>query len=69
MRICVDKESVFEYVKPAPLNETMLLLTPANKCVIGVWKGPQVGAADAKFKAWKGLPDRNKELERMREFT
>lgn len=69
MRVCVDKESKFEYVKPAPLNETMLLLTLANKCIIGVWKGPPVGARDALYKAWRGLPDRDKEVERLREYT
>ena len=63
MKTCVDRTTPFEYIKPAPLNQTMQLLTMANKHVVGVWKGPAIGEANQQYKAWRGLPDRDKDLE------
>ena len=62
MKICVNKEAVFEYVKPAPLNHKLLLLTHGGVCVVGVWRGEQVGS-NGTYRGWAGLPGRDKELE------
>lgn len=61
----------WHYTEPAPLNTKILLLTPDNQCVVGVWKGPQLGgpapapgeAPQGKFKAWAGMPKRDKNVE------
>lgn len=64
MRICVNKDSVWEYVKPAPLNQKILLLTKDNQCLVGVWRGAPVGE-NRTYKAWLGLPDRDQALEKV----
>lgn len=63
MQIFVNKDTVFEYVKPAPLNHKLLLLTKDNVMVVGAWKGGPPGE-NKTYKAWCGLPDRDKDLER-----
>lgn len=63
MRICVNKDSVWEYVKQPPLNEKILLLTKDNQTLVATWKGAPLGE-NKTFKAWLGLPDRDKDLER-----
>lgn len=64
MRICVNKDSVWEYVKQPPLNEKILVLTKDNQTLVSVWKGEPLGS-NKTFKAWLGLPDRLKDLERQ----
>ncbi len=64
MKICVDKSNVWEYIKQPPLNERLLLLTKDNRMVDGPWKGEPLGQ-NKTYKAWKGCPDRNKDLERQ----
>ena len=63
MRICVDQDSTWEYNKPAPLNQKLMLLTKDNQAVIGVFRGEQL-PNNRTYKAWKGLPNRDQDLER-----
>lgn len=63
MKVCVSKLVPWDYVNPAPLNQKMLLLTKDNQCVIGPWKGDPIGN-NKTYKAWCGMPDRDKEVER-----
>ena len=63
MRVQVNKDCKWEYVKPAPLNVKIQLLTKDNQCVVGVWKGEPM-PNNKTFKAWQGLPDRDQDLER-----
>lgn len=62
MKVCVNKDWPFEYIKKPPLNQKLLLLTKDNVLVVGVWKGEPLGQ-NKTYKAWAGCPDRNKELE------
>jgi hypothetical protein len=55
--------SLFEYVKPAPLNQRVILLERDGKQSVGVWKGPHVGANE-RFIGWHPLPARDLDLER-----
>jgi hypothetical protein len=63
MRICVDQDSTWEYIKPAPLNQKIQLLTKDNQCVVGVFKGDPL-PHNKTYKGWKGLPNRDQDLER-----
>jgi hypothetical protein len=63
MKICVNKDTIFEYVKQPPLNQQIIMLTKDNKAVFGAWKGLPLGE-NKTYKAWTGLPDRDKDLER-----
>ena len=47
-----------------PLNTKIMLLTKDNQLVIGVWKGAPLGE-NKTYKAWSGLPRRDKDLERQ----
>jgi hypothetical protein len=47
-----------------PLNTKLLLLTKDNMLVTGAWKGGPL-SENKTYKAWSGLPDRNKELEKL----
>lgn len=62
MQVFVNKGTKFNYVDMPPLNHKLLLLTKDNVMVVGCWKGPVPGE-NKTFKAWSGLPDRDKELE------
>lgn len=62
MKICVNKECVWDYSNPPPLNTKILLLTKDNQTLVGPWKGEPIGL-NKTFKAWKGLPDRDKTVE------
>ena len=62
MKIAVNPEVKWEYVKPAPLNTKMLLLTKDNQCVVGPWKGEPL-PGNKTYKGWCGLPDRDQQLE------
>lgn len=64
MKVCVNKDCVFEYVKQPPLNQMLILLTKDNKPVFGAWKGLPLGE-NKTYKGWIGMPDRDKELERL----
>lgn len=63
MRVHVNPDHHFEYVEKPPLNKKLLLLTKDNVLVVGPWKGEPIGS-NRTYKAWAGLPDRDKELER-----
>lgn len=63
MQIHVNKDCVFDYVNPPPLNHKLLLLTKDNVMVVGAWKGGPPGD-NKTYKAWCGLPDRDKVAER-----
>jgi hypothetical protein len=71
MKVFSETAPRFRYTEPAPLNTKLLLLTHDNQCVVGVWKGPALDGQPApagtrppgSFKAWAGLPERNKEVE------
>ena len=73
MKVFSEKAPYFRYTEPAPLNTKIQLLTHDNQCVVGVWKGPPLDGRPAapgerppgSFKAWAGLPERNKEVERQ----
>lgn len=70
MKTFVDKNAVWNYHGPAPLNHKMLLLTHGNQCVVGVWKGPQLNEGrNPTYKAFFMLPDRCKETERLLELV
>jgi hypothetical protein len=62
MRVAVDKDTAWDYVNQPPLNHKMLLLCKDNVAVIGVWRGEPLGQ-NKTFKAWRGLPDRDRDLE------
>jgi hypothetical protein len=38
------------------------MLSKDNQCLVGPWKGEPIGQ-NKTFKAWQGLPDRNKAVE------
>lgn len=63
MRVHVNPNCIFEYVKMPPLNEKLLLLTKDNVMVVGAWKGGPPGE-NKTYKGYCGLPDRDKDLER-----
>lgn len=73
MKIFSEESPRFRYSEPAPLNTKLLLLTHDNTCVVGVWKGPQLDGVPAapgtrprgSFKAWAGLPERDKGVEKI----
>lgn len=73
MKVFSEKHPRFRYTEPAPLNTKIQLLTFDNQCVVGVWKGPPLDGVPAtpgtrpvgSFKAWAGLPERDKEVERQ----
>ncbi len=70
MKPSVDKNLIWNYTKPAPLNRKILLLTHGNQCTVGAWKGTQLDQGrNLQYKAWFDLPDRDKELERMLELA
>lgn len=62
MKNCTGK-TPFEYNKPAPLNERVVLLEKDGTITIGAWKGPTVGA-NRRFIAWHPVPARDLDLER-----
>jgi hypothetical protein len=62
MKNCTN-DSRFEYIKPAPLNQRLVLLERDGKISIGPWKGPHVGAND-RLIGWHPLPARDPGLER-----
>ena len=62
MQVQVNKDVAWEYIQPAPLNKKLLLLTKDNQCVVGVFKGEPL-PDNRTYKAWQGLPDRNRETE------
>lgn len=72
MKIYSEAVPAWRYSEAAPLNTKILLLTHDNQCVVGVWKGPQLDGTPAapgqrprgSFKAWAGLPERDKGVER-----
>ena len=73
MKILSEDTPHFRYTEPAPLNTKLLLLTHDNQCIVGVWNGPALDGQPAapgqrpagSFKAWAGLPSRQKEVERQ----
>lgn len=73
MKVFSETTPRFRYTEPAPLNTKLLLLTHDNMCVVGVWKGPALSGRpvapgerpSSSFKAWAGLPERDKEVERQ----
>lgn len=73
MKIVSEAAPYWRYTEPAPLNSKILLLTHDNQCVVGVWKGPPLDGMPApagerpqgSYKAWAGLPERNKATESM----
>jgi hypothetical protein len=46
-----------------PLNTKLMLLTHDNQLVTGPWKGRPLGQNET-YKAWSGLPRRDKALEK-----
>lgn len=46
-----------------PLNTKLMLLTHDNQLVTGVWTGKPLGKNET-YKAWSGLPRRDKGLEK-----
>lgn len=62
MQIFAEDKPHFRYTEAPPLNHKLLLLTKDNVLVVGAWKGGPIGE-NRTYKAWSGLPKRNKELE------
>lgn len=62
MKNCTN-DSPFEYNKPAPLNERVLLLERDGTISVGPWKGPAIGN-NRRYVGWHPLPARNPALER-----
>jgi hypothetical protein len=64
MRALESSLQGFEYVKPAPLNTVLNLLTVQGKVEVGPWKGPVIGS-NGTYLAWAPVPGRDRELERL----
>lgn len=67
MQVFTVPGTVFNYVDMPPLNQRLLLLTKDNRIEVGPWKGAAPGF-NKSFKAWYGLPERDKEIERQLGF-
>jgi hypothetical protein len=71
MKVFSEENPRWRYTEPAPLNTKVLLLTHDGICVVGVWRGPALDGTPAPvgerppgmFRAWAGLPARQKEVE------
>jgi hypothetical protein len=63
MKNCIKEDLPFEYIKPAPLNQRVILLERDGTVDVGAWKGPVIGS-NARYIAWHPLPARNLALER-----
>lgn len=59
MKTLTNEESKWEYNKQPPLNTKILLLTKDNQCLVGPWRGGPIGD-NKTYKAWLGLPSRDK---------
>lgn len=64
MKTLTNDGQPWEYIKPAPLNTKMLLLTKDNQCVVGVWKGEPM-PRNKTYKAWQGMPPRQRDIEQQ----
>lgn len=62
MKNCTN-DSPFEYNRPAPLNQRVVLLEKDGTISCGPWKGPVIGS-NVRFIAWHPLPSRDLDLER-----
>jgi hypothetical protein len=63
MKNCIKHDWPFEYNKPAPLNQRLILLERDGSISTGPWKGPQIGS-NARYIGWSPVPARDLDLER-----
>jgi hypothetical protein len=68
MKNCTKDDLPFEYIKPAPLNQRVILLERDGSIDVGPWKGPTIGS-NARYIAWHPVPARDIDLERKLELT
>jgi len=64
MKTCENVEVPMEYVKPAPLNQRLILLTKDNRYEVGPWKGAPM-PDNKTYKAWAAVPARDVQLEKQ----
>ncbi len=63
MKVFTEQAPSWRYTEACPLNTKVLLLTHGGICVVGVWKGPPIPERNKNFRAWAGLPARERQVE------